>query len=408
MSQKKKLVVIGNGMAGMRTVEELLKLDAELYDITVFGAEPHGNYNRIMLSPVLAGEKTLDEIMINSPQWYAQHNITLHAGNPVMRIDRARRRVIAASGLSVPYDRLLLATGSDPFIIPVPGHQLPGVISFRDIEDVNSMLEAARTRQRAVVIGGGLLGLEAANGLMKQGMQVTVVHLNDCLMERQLDKPAASLLQQALKDRGIQFRMQAQTKEILGDSRVSGIRFEDGGQLEADLIVMAVGIRPNIKLARDCDLHCERGIVVNDAMQTYDPTVYAVGECVQHRQAIYGLVAPLWEQARVCANHLAQMGIDHYPGSQVSTRLKVTGIDLFSAGDFIAQEGDDEIEFRDLRRGVYKKLVLRHGRLAGAVLYGDVSDGSWYYDLMIDGADVSELRDVLIFGKAFADTEAAA
>ena len=408
MSHKKKLVVIGNGMAGMRTVEELLKLDAELYDITVFGAEPHGNYNRIMLSPVLAGEKTLDEIMINSPQWYAQHNITLHAGNPVMRIDRARRKVIAASGLSVPYDRLLLATGSDPFIIPVSGHQLPGVISFRDIEDVNSMLEAARTRQRAVVIGGGLLGLEAANGLIKQGMEVTVVHLNDCLMERQLDKPAASLLQQALKERGIHFRMQAQTQEILGDSRVRGIRFADGSQLDADLIVMAVGIRPNIKLAQDCDLHCERGIVVNDAMQTYDPTIYAVGECVQHRQAIYGLVAPLWEQARVCANHLAQMGIDHYPGSQVSTRLKVTGIDLFSAGDFIAQDGDDEIEFRDLRRGVYKKLVLRQGRLAGAVLYGDVSDGSWYYDLMIDGADVSELRDVLIFGKAFADAEAAA
>lgn len=408
MSQKKKLVVIGNGMAGMRAVEELLKLDTELYDITVFGAEPHGNYNRIMLSPVLAGEKTLEEIMINSPQWYAANGITLHAGNPVMRIDRARRQVIAASGLSVPYDRLLLATGSDPFIIPVPGHQLPGVISFRDIADVNTMLEAARTRQRAVVIGGGLLGLEAANGLMQQGMDVTVVHLNDCLMERQLDKPAAKLLQQALKDRGIDFRMQAQTEEILGDIRVNGIRFKDGTQLDADLIVMAVGIRPNIKLAQDCGLHCERGIVVNDAMQTYDPTVYAVGECVQHRQAIYGLVAPLWEQARVCANHLAQMGIDHYPGSRVSTRLKVTGIDLFSAGDFIAQDGDEEIEFRDLRRGVYKKLVLRQGRLAGAVLYGDVSDGSWYYDLMIDGADVSELRDVLIFGKAFADAEAAA
>lgn len=408
MSEKKKLVVIGNGMAGMRTVEELLALDDTLYDITVFGAEPHGNYNRIMLSPVLAGEKTLDDIMINTPQWYAAHGITLHAGNPVMRIDRGRREVVAASGLRVPYDRLLLATGSDPFIIPVPGHDLPGVISFRDIQDVNTMLEAARTQQRAVVIGGGLLGLEAANGLLKQGMDVTVVHLMDSLMERQLDKPAAGLLQQALKDRGIRFCMQAQTEAILGDARVSGIRFKDGQELAADLIVMAVGIRPNIQLAKDSGLHCERGIVVNDAMQTFDPTIYAVGECVQHRQAIYGLVAPLWEQAKVCANHLAQMGIGHYPGSQVSTRLKVTGIDLFSAGDFIADEGDEEIEFRDLRRGVYKKLVLRHGRIAGAVLYGDVSDGSWYYELMIDGVDVTDLRDVLIFGKAFVGAEAAA
>ncbi len=408
MSEKKKLVVIGNGMAGMRTVEELLALDDTLYDITVFGAEPHGNYNRIMLSPVLAGEKTLDDIMINTPQWYAAHGITLHAGNPVMRIDRGCREVVAASGLRVPYDRLLLATGSDPFIIPVPGHDLPGVISFRDIQDVNTMLEAARTQQRAVVIGGGLLGLEAANGLLKQGMDVTVVHLMDSLMERQLDKPAAGLLQQALKDRGIRFCMQAQTEAILGDARVSGIRFKDGQELAADLIVMAVGIRPNIQLAKDSGLHCERGIVVNDAMQTFDPTIYAVGECVQHRQAIYGLVAPLWEQAKVCANHLAQMGIGHYPGSQVSTRLKVTGIDLFSAGDFIADEGDEEIEFRDLRRGVYKKLVLRHGRIAGAVLYGDVSDGSWYYELMIDGVDVTDLRDVLIFGKAFVGAEAAA
>lgn len=408
MSEKKKLVVIGNGMAGMRTVEELLALDDTLYDITVFGAEPHGNYNRIMLSPVLAGEKTLDDIMINTPQWYAAHGITLHAGNPVMRIDRGCREVVAASGLRVPYDRLLLATGSDPFIIPVPGHDLPGVISFRDIQDVNTMLEAARTQQRAVVIGGGLLGLEAANGLLKQGMDVTVVHLMDSLMERQLDKPAAGLLQQALKDRGIRFCMQAQTEAILGEARVSGIRFKDGQELAADLIVMAVGIRPNIQLAKDSGLHCERGIVVNDAMQTFDPTIYAVGECVQHRQAIYGLVAPLWEQAKVCANHLAQMGIGHYPGSQVSTRLKVTGIDLFSAGDFIADEGDEEIEFRDLRRGVYKKLVLRHGRIAGAVLYGDVSDGSWYYELMIDGVDVTDLRDVLIFGKAFVGAEAAA
>lgn len=408
MRPRKHLVVIGNGMAGMRTVEELLALDAQAYDITVFGAEPHGNYNRIMLSPVLAGEKTLDEIMINTPAWYAQHGITLHAGNPVMRIDRQRKQVVAASGLTVAYDRLLLATGSDPFIIPVPGHDLPGVISFRDIKDVDAMLAAARTHQRAVVIGGGLLGLEAANGLRKQGMEVTVVHLTDTLMERQLDQSAARLLQQALEARGIDFALGAQTAAILGVERVCGLRFTDGRELPADLVVMAVGIRPNIALAREAGLHCERGIVVNDALQTYDPAIYAVGECVQHRQAIYGLVAPLWEQARVCANHLASLGIGAYAGSRVSTKLKVTGIDLFSAGAFEAAAGDEEIVFRDLRRGVYKKLVLRNGKIAGAVLYGDVSDGSWYYELMIDGVDVRELRDVLIFGKAFAPGGAAA
>ncbi len=408
MSEKLKLVVIGNGMAGMRTVEELLKLAPQLYDITVFGAEPHGNYNRIMLSPVLAGEKTLDDIMINTPAWYTRHGITLHAGDPVVKINRQKRWVMAESGMKVEYDRLLLATGSNPFIIPVPGHELPGVISFRDIQDVNTMLDAAGHYRNAVVIGGGLLGLEAANGLRARGMQVTVVHLLDSLMERQLDKAAAELLRQALEARGIGFAMQAQTEAILGKDRVTGLRFKDGGEIAADLVVMAVGIRPNIDLAREAGLHCERGIVVNDTLQTYDPTIYAVGECVQHRQATYGLVAPLWEQACVCANHLAEMGYGRYLGSQVSTKLKVTGIDLFSAGDFNGSEGDEEIVFRDLRRGVYKKLVVRDGRIAGAVLYGDVADGSWYYELMIEGADVSELRDVLIFGRAFAESDRSA
>lgn len=408
MKDKLKLVVIGNGMAGMRTVEELLKLAPDLYDISVFGAEPHGNYNRIMLSPVLAGEKSLDEIMINSPEWYAQHGITLYAGDPVLKINRQQRWVMAESGSKVHYDRLLLATGSNPFIIPVPGHELPGVISFRDIQDVNTMLEAAGEYRNAVVIGGGLLGLEAANGLRTQGMNVTVVHLQDSLMERQLDKAAADLLREALESRGIGFAMEAQTEAIQGEDRVTGIRFKDGTELAADLVVMAVGIRPNIDLARSAGLHCERGIVVNDTLQTYDPTVYAVGECVQHRNATYGLVAPLWEQARVCASHLAEFGHSQYLGSTVSTKLKVTGIDLFSAGDFNPRDGDEEIVFRDLRRGVYKKLVVRDDRIAGAVLYGDVADGSWYYDLMIEGADIGELRDVLIFGRAFADQSAAA
>ena len=408
MNQKPRLVVIGNGMAGMRAVEELLKLAPDLYEITVFGAEPHGNYNRILLSPVLAGETTLDEIMLNSPAWYAAHNIRLHAGDPVVLIDRPSRQVVSASGRVVPYDRLLLATGSRPFIIPVPGCELPGVVSFRDIQDVESMLTAAHRGRRAVVIGGGLLGLEAATGRARQGMEVSVVHRVDSLMERQLDPAAAELLRAALAERGLNFALAAETDAILGDDHVRGIRLKDGREIAADLVVMAVGIRPNITLARAAGLHCERGIVVNDALQSFDPRIYAVGECVQHRQATYGLVAPLWEQARVCANHLAQLGYGKYLGSQVSTRLKVTGIDLFSAGEFNAAEGDEEIVFRDLRRGVYKKLVLRGNRIAGAVLYGDVADGSWYYELMLKGADVSEIRDLLVFGKAFAETADAA
>ena len=409
MTDRKKLVVIGNGMAGMRTVEELLKVAPDLYDITVFGAEPHGNYNRIMLSPVLAGEKTIDDIMINTPEWYEANNICLHTNDPVVDVNRKSRMVISEKGVEVPYDRLLLATGSNPFIIPVPGHDLEGVISFRDIHDVNKMLEASKTMKKAVVIGGGLLGLEAANGLMKQGMEVSVVHLLDSLMERQLDKPAAAMLKQSLEERGMNFLMEAATDEILGSERVEGIRFKDGSEIEADLIVMAVGIRPNIELGQKIGLQCERGILVNDTLQSFDPSIYAVGECVQHREATYGLVAPLWEQAKVCANHLADIGYGQYKGSTVSTKLKVTGIDLFSAGDFVGEEGTEEIVFRDLRSGVYKRLVLKDNKIAGAVLYGDVADGSWYYDLMIEGADISEMRDVLIFGKAFApaDTEAA-
>jgi nitrite reductase (NADH) large subunit len=401
-SPRRRLVVIGNGMAGMRTVEELLKLDDQVYDITVFGAEPHGNYNRIMLSPVLAGEKTVDDIMLNTPQWYADHGITLYAGDPVVAIDRRARSVRSASGREVRYDRLLLATGSKPFVIPVPGAELPGVIAFRDIGDVDAMLAAARDHRRAVVIGGGLLGLEAANGLRRQGMDVTVVHVMDSLMERQLDKPAAVLLQQALEARGIGFMLNANTDAILGDDRVTGLRFKDGREVAADLVVMAVGIRPNIDLARSAGLHCERAIVVDDTLQSLsDPRVYAVGECVQHRKAVYGLVAPLWEQARVCASHLAGKGHNRYPGSVTSTQLKVTGIHLYSAGDFIGGDDTEELVFRDPRRGAYKRLVLRDQRIVGVVLYGDVQDGPWYFKLMQNRTDIAALRDRLLFGRAF-------
>ncbi|MFJ4291023.1 NAD(P)/FAD-dependent oxidoreductase [Cupriavidus sp. NPDC089707] len=402
-----RLVVVGNGMAGMRTVEELLKLAPDLYDITVFGAEPHGNYNRILLSPVLAGEKTVADIMLNTREWYEENGIELLAGDPVVSIDRPRRVVRSVSGREVRYDRLLLATGSKPFIIPVPGHQLEGVIAFRDIQDVETMLHAARNHRHAVVIGGGLLGLEAANGLLRQGMDVTVVHLADSLMERQLDKPAATLLQGALERKGLRFLLGAQTAEILGADRVTGVRFKDGSKIPADLVVMTAGVRPNIELAAGAGLHCERAIVVDDTLQTYDPRIYAVGECVQHRQATFGLVAPIWDQARVCAAHLAGAGHRRYVQQATATKLKVTGVDLYSAGDFIGAEGSEDLVLRDARRGVYKRLVLLDGCLVGAVLYGDVQDGPWYFDMIQRRTPVGALRQRLLFGKAQCEALAA-
>ncbi len=396
---KERLVLVGNGMAGVRTLEELLKYDPEHYDITVFGAEPHPNYNRIMLSPVLAGEKTIDDIILNSREWYAENGIALHTGDAVVAIDRAARKVKTESGVEVEYDRLLLATGSDPFIIPVPGADKDGVLGFRDIADVDKMLEAAKHYKKAVVIGGGLLGLEAANGLMKNGMDVTIVHLMDILMERQLDHPAAEMLKASLEARGMRFLMRASTAEIVGGDRVGGVRFDDGSEVDADLVVMAVGIRPNIELARQAGIHCERGVVVNDTMQTFDPRVYAVGECVQHRGVCYGLVAPLFEQAKVAANHLAQIGIARYGGSVTSTKLKVTGIDLFSAGEFNEEEDDETLVLQDPAQGVYKKLVIRDNRIKGAVMYGDTMDGTWYFQLLREGTDISDFRSTILFGQ---------
>jgi nitrite reductase [NAD(P)H] large subunit len=396
---KERLVLVGNGMAGVRTLEELLKLAPDRYDITVFGSEPYGNYNRIMLSPVLAGEKTIADIMLNDEQWYADNGITLHKGKTVTSINRAQHRVIAADGTTATYDRLLLATGSNPFIIPVPGNDKTGVIAFRDINDVDTMLAFARDYRKAVVIGGGLLGLEAANGLMKQGMDVTVVHLLDALMERQLDKSAAGLLKRSLERRGMTFLMEAQTSEILGNGRVRGVRFRDGSEIEADLVVMGVGIVPNIDLAKRAGLYCERGIVVNDVMQTYDPRIFAVGECAQHRGIAYGLVAPLFEQGKVAANQLAGLGYAYYKGSLTSTKLKVTGIDLFSAGEY-NESGDDEVlVLQDAAAGTYKKLVIRDNRIRGAVLYGDTIDGSWYFQLMREGTGIADFRKTLLFGQ---------
>ena len=398
--QKGKLVLIGNGMAGVRTLEELLKVAREKYDITVFGAEPYGNYNRILLSPVLTGDKTIDDIMLNDEQWYIENGITLHKGKKVTNIDRKNRFVSTEDGISVDYDRLILATGSNPFIIPIPGAQLPGCISFRNIHDVEAMLSVSKEYKKAVVIGGGLLGLEAANGLMLQGMEVTVVHLLDTLMEQQLDKPAAELLKLSLEERGLNFLLEKETEALIGEKRVQGLRFKDGTEIEADLVVMAVGIKPNIDLVKEVGIYCERGVVVSDTMQTYDPRIYAIGECVQHRNATYGLVAPLFEQAKVCANHLADFGIARYEGSVTSTKLKVTGIDLFSAGNFIGDEESEELLFKDAAKGVYKKLIIKNNKIDGAVLFGDTIDGTWYFQLMCDGTDITDMRDNLLFGQA--------
>jgi nitrite reductase (NADH) large subunit len=401
--KKMKLVMVGNGMAGVRTLEELLKIAPDLYDITVFGAEPHPNYNRILLSPVLAGEQTIPEIVLNPLAWYAEHGITLHLGKAVARIDRARRVVHAADGTQAAYDRLLVATGSTPFILPVPGKSLEGVIGYRDIADTEAMIDAATKYRHAVVIGGGLLGLEAANGLMLRGMKVTVVHIAPWLMERQLDDVAGGLLRRSLTDRGLDFLIGAQTEALLGNEagRVRAVRFKDGTEVPADLVVMAAGIRPNTALAEAAGLHCQRGIAVTDTLQTVtDARIYAVGECAAHRGIAYGLVAPLFEQAKVCATHLAEFGIGRYLGSQVSTKLKVTGIDLFSAGDFMGGEGCDEIVLSDPQGGVYKKLVIKDDKLVGACLYGDTVDGSWYFKLLREGRSVSDIRDRLMFGES--------
>jgi nitrite reductase (NADH) large subunit len=400
-ASRPKLVVIGNGMAGMRTVEELLQLAHGLYDITVFGAEPYGNYNRILLSMLLSGEKSTDEIMLNTPEWYAENGITLHAGDPVVAIDRRRRRVHSRKGVEVPYDRLLIATGSKPFMLPLPGGDLPGVIGFRGIDDVEQMLEAASTYKHAAVIGGGLLGIEAANGLLRRGMQVTLLHRIDVLMEQQLNADASRLLSHNLKARGLNVLLNAQTSELYGDGRVQGIALADGTRIDADLVVMAVGVRPDIALAKSCGLHCDRGIVVDDTLQTYDPHIYAVGECVQHRRLTFGLVAPVWEQARVCASHLARVGHRRYRFTRTATKLKVTGIDLYSAGDFIGGDGTEDLVLRDPRRGIYKRLVLKDNQIIGAVLYGDVKDGGWYFDLIQSGADITPIRDRLLFGKQY-------
>jgi len=407
-SNKERLIVIGNGMAGCRAVEEILARNPSRYAITIFGAEPRVNYDRIMLSPVLAGDKNFEDIIINDHSWYKDNDIKLISGDAVISIDRETKQVISASGQRENYDRLLIATGSDPFIIPVPGAELEGVITFRNLDDVDKMLNAAKADEasgggKAVVIGGGLLGLEAAHGLSLSGMDVTVIHLMPTLMERQLDEAAGFLLKQELESRGQTILTEAHTAAILdgGDGKVEAVQLKDGQNIAADIVVMAVGIRPNIKLAQDTGLEVERGIVVNDNMITSDPDIMAVGECVQHRGICYGLVAPIREMCRALGD--ASTGrASGYNGSVTSTKLKVSGIDVFSAGDFSGGEGCEDIVMRDAARGIYKRVIVSDNKIIGAVLYGDTADGSWYFDLLKKKEDISDIREALIFGQAFA------
>jgi nitrite reductase (NADH) large subunit len=395
-----KLVIIGNGMAPGRMLENLFETAPGLYDVTIFNAEPRVNYDRIMLSPVLSGEKDYEDIIIHSDEWYAENDVTLHKGAKVSGIDRDRKSVTSENGITVSYDKLVIATGSSPFIIPVPGHQLPGVLAYRDLDDVMKMLDISQRGGRAIVIGAGLLGLEAAYGLKRQGMDVTVIHLMPTIMERQLDPAAAYLLEKALTDRGIDIITKANTKRILGADKVEGIELEDGRIIAGEMVVMAVGIRPSAGIAKDAGLAVNRGIVVDDGMMTSDASIYALGECAEHRGICYGLVAPLYESAKVLADRLTG-GQAEYHGSVTNTKLKVTGINLFSAGDFAEGDDREEIVLRDATAGVYKRLILKENRIIGAVLYGETSDGSWFFDLLKKGTNVSEMRDTLIFGQAY-------
>ncbi len=394
-----KLVVIGAGMASGRVLEHLTDLAPDAFDITLFNAEPRGNYNRIMLSPVLSGDKTYAEIVTHDDAWYASRGVKTVLGQAVTKINRAAKTV-TCMGVDTPYDQLIIATGSAPFIIPVPGHKLPGVVTYRDLEDTNAMIAAAKPGAKAVVIGGGLLGLEAAAGMQLRGMEVVVIHLMGHLMERQLDPAAGYLLQKSLEARGMKIHCKGATKAILGTDRVEAVLLEDGTVYDADIVCMAVGIRPEVRLANDAHLDVARGITVNDAMQTSDPAIWAVGECVEHNKQLFGLVAPLYDQAKVLAQALLGKESAFRP-VQTATKLKVTGCDLFSAGDFADGPGREDIVFRDPARGVYKRLVIEGDALVGAVMYGDTADGNWFFGLIKDGTDITPMRDTLIFGPAY-------
>lgn len=402
---KKKLVMIGNGMAGVRTIEEILKRNDELFDITIIGDEPYPNYNRIMLSNVLQGKTTINEININDWDWYQEHYIHLLTGEKVVKIDKEKKEILTDKDQVIEYDELIIATGSSAFILPVPGSDLEGVIGFRTIEDTEKMMETAKKYKKAVVIGGGLLGLEAARGLIDRGMDVHVVHLLPTLMEQQLDAAAANLLKKDLEAQGMKFLMEKQTAEIFGEDRVQGIKFTDGTSIECDLVVMAVGIRPNVAIAREAGLEVNRAIIVNNHMVTSDSSIYAVGECAEHNGIAYGLVAPLYEQGIALADHITGREGKGYQGSILSTQLKVAGCDLFSGGKIHEDEDTQAIIVHDQFAKLYKKILVTDNKIVGIVLYGDASDGNRLFNMLKKGADISEYTSSSVLSKSGQDSE---
>jgi nitrite reductase (NADH) large subunit len=400
------LVIVGNGMAAARLVEELSQSALGRYAIAVLGEEPRLAYNRVLLSSVLAGEVASHEIELKPAAWWRQRGVTLKYGARVTEIDVGRRELKIENGESVGFARLVLATGSQPLRLNVPGADLAGVHTFRDSRDADVLLGLAAKKQRVVVVGGGLLGLEAAYGLARAGAKVTLVHLMDRLMERQLDAPAAALLKSLVERKGIEVLLEASTAAIHGDRRVEGVELADGRRIAADAVIFAAGIRPNVALAKEAGLAVNRGIVVDDAMQTSAPGIFALGECAEHRGTCYGLVEPAYDQARVLARHLAG-GKATYQGSVVATNLKVSGVSVFSAGDFVGAEGSETIVLNDFRRGTYKKLVIAEGRLTGAVLIGETQDALWYRDLIRAREPIASIRTEMMFGRAALRPQAA-
>jgi nitrite reductase [NAD(P)H] large subunit len=395
------LVIVGNGMAAARLVDELAKAALGRYAIAVIGDEPRLAYNRVLLSSVLAGETASHDIELRPADWWRERGVTLKYGCAVTEIDVGRRELKIANEESVVFSRLVLATGSTPLRLNVPGAELAGVHTFRDSRDVDLLLTLAASKKRVVVVGGGLLGLEAAYGLAKAGAPVTLIHLMDRLMERQLDAPAAALLKSLVEPKGIDVLLNANTARILGERRVEGVELTDGRRIDADAVIFAAGIRPNIALARDAGIAVNRGVIVDDALQTGAPNIFALGECAEHRGICYGLVEPAYEQARVLAEHLAGRTAA-YDGSVVATNLKVSGVSVFSAGDFLGIDGSESIVLSDVRCGTYKKLVISDGRLTGAVLVGDVGDALWYLELIRGRKSVARIRKDMMFGRSAA------
>ncbi|MGG3626059.1 nitrite reductase large subunit NirB [Bacillus gobiensis] len=394
---KQRLIVVGNGMAAVQCIQEIVECNPSHFEIFVFGSEPYPGYNRILLSSVLQGSKSFDDISLNYLEWYEEHGIQLFTGETVVKIDTERKRIVTNKEKQFPYDKLIIATGSVPNRIPIPGNDKEGVLAFRTIEDCRKMIEISQRYKHAAVIGGGLLGLEAARGLMNLGMTVNVIHKSEYLMERQLDKRASKMLQNELENQGMNFLLNKETSEIIGENHVEGLRFKDGSDIEADLIVMAAGVRPNVQLAAESGIHVNRAILVNDYLETSQKDVYAVGECTEHKGVVYGLVKPLYEQGKVLAKHVCGLPVKGYPGSVLSTHLKVSGIDVFSAGLLDESETAKERAYYDEIDGVYKKMIFQDNKLVGAVLFGDTKDGMKYLDLIVKKKDLSDEEKSMLF-----------